>query len=144
MQDPKNIDLSVLKNTVEMLIALLASQEAREITYESNVILPILGFLSSDVQEIRGLFYEAIKELCAYQSFRTQLENAENSMLVVKRAIRTSEQSFILQLIAVVRVLVQSPILLEKLIDPVTIPKLFDTYILALQWADPGLEIYIL
>jgi hypothetical protein len=40
--------------------------------------------------------------------------------------------------------LVQSPILLEKLIDPVTIPKLFDIYMLALQWADPGLEIYIL
>jgi hypothetical protein len=26
----------------------------------------------------------------------------------------------------------------------VTIPKLFDIYMLALQWADPGLEIYIL
>lgn len=49
-----------------------------------------------------------------------------------------------MQLIAVVRVLAQSPILLEKLIDPVTIPKLFDIYILALQWADPALEIYIL
>jgi hypothetical protein len=106
MQDPKNLDLEVLKNTVEMLLALQASQEAREITYESNVILPILGFLSSDVQEIRGLFYESIKELCAYQSFRMQLENAENAMLVVKRAIRTGEQAFILQLIAVVRVLV--------------------------------------
>lgn len=65
-------------------------------------------------------------------------------MLIVKRAIRTGEQTFILQLIAVVRVLAQSPILLEKLIDPVTIPKLFDIYILALQWADPALEIYIL
>ncbi len=65
-------------------------------------------------------------------------------MLIVKRAIRTGEQAFILQLIAVVRVLAQSPILLEKLIDPVTIPKLFDIYILALQWADPALEIYIL
>jgi hypothetical protein len=50
-----------------------------------------LGFLSSDSQEVRGLWYEAIKELGAYSSFRTQLENAENAMLVVKRAIRTGE-----------------------------------------------------
>jgi hypothetical protein len=48
IQDPKNIAADVLKNSVEMLVSLQASQEAREITYESNVILPILGFLSSD------------------------------------------------------------------------------------------------
>ena len=65
-------------------------------------------------------------------------------MLVVKRAIRTGEQAFLLQLIAVVRVLSQSPVLLDKIIDPVTIPKLFDTYMISLQWADPNLEIYIL
>jgi hypothetical protein len=49
-------------------------------------------------------------------------------MLVVKRAIRTAEPAFILQLIAVVRVLAQSPLLMERIIDPVTIPKLFDIY----------------
>ena len=43
-----------------------------------------------------------------------------------------------------VRVLAQSTTLLDKLIDPVTVPKLFDIYMLALQWADPALEIYIL
>jgi hypothetical protein len=53
-------------------------------------------------------------------------------MLVVKRAIRTGEQSFLLQLIAVIRVIVESPVLLEKIIDPVTIPKLFDIYMQAL------------
>jgi hypothetical protein len=47
-------------------------------------------------------------------------------------------------LIAVVRVLAQSPILLEKIIDPVTIPKLFDVYMTALQWADPNVEVYII
>jgi len=71
MQDPKNVAAGVLKNSVEMLMSLQASQEAREITYESNVILPILGFLSSDDQEVRGLWYEALKELGSYQSFRT-------------------------------------------------------------------------
>jgi len=49
-------------------------------------------------------------------------------MLVVKRAIRTGEQTYLLQLVAVVRVICSSPILLEKLIDPVTVPKLFDIY----------------
>ncbi len=47
-------------------------------------------------------------------------------------------------MIAVVRVLAQSPILLEKIIDPVTIPKLFDVYMTALQWADPNVEVYII
>jgi hypothetical protein len=66
VQDPKELDTDVLKETVNLLLVLLASQEAREITFESNVILPILGFISSDNQEVRGLWYEAIKELCAY------------------------------------------------------------------------------
>jgi len=68
-------------------------------------MLPILGFLSSEDKEIRALWYDGMKELCAFQSFRTQLETSENSMLVVKRAIRVSEPIFSLQLIAVVRVL---------------------------------------
>lgn len=34
--------------------------------------------------------------------------------------------------------------LLEKLIDPVTIPKLFDIYMTSLQWADASIESYIL
>lgn len=68
-------------------------------------MMPILGFLSSEDKEIRALWYEGIKELCAFQSFRSQLETAENSMLIVKRAIRVSEQIYSLQLIAVVRVL---------------------------------------
>ena len=107
-------------------------------------MLPILGFLSSENKEIRALWYDGLKELCAFQSFRTQLETSENSMLVVKRAIRVSEPIFSLQLIAVVRVLSQSPILLDKLIDPVTIPKLFDLFMESLQWADGNIEAYIL
>ena len=39
--------------------------------YESNVILPIMGFLSSEDIEVRGLWYEGLKELGAYQSFRS-------------------------------------------------------------------------
>ena len=49
MQDPKNLAADILKNSVEMLLA----------------------FLSSEKQEVRGLWYEAMKELGAYQSFRT-------------------------------------------------------------------------
>lgn len=65
-------------------------------------------------------------------------------MLVVKRAIRNSEQTFLLQMIAVVRVLCQSPVLVEKLIDPVTVPKLFESFMTSLQWADAAIETYIL
>lgn len=71
IQDPKELNTEVLKKTVTLLLVLQQSQEAREITFESNVLLPILGFISSEVQDVRGLWYESIKELCAYQSFRT-------------------------------------------------------------------------
>jgi hypothetical protein len=66
MQDPRTLNIEVLNKTVYMLLALQDSQEAREITYESNVILPILGYLANDQKDIRALWYEAIKELCAF------------------------------------------------------------------------------
>ncbi len=65
-------------------------------------------------------------------------------MLIVKRAIRTAETTFLLQLIAVIRVISQSPILLDRLIDPVTLPKLFEIYSDAMKWADTNIEIYVL
>lgn len=63
---------------------------------------------------------------------------------MVKRAIRTSEQIFLLQLIGVVRMIVESPKLLSKLLDPVTVPKLFDAFMGSLQWADASIEFYII
>jgi len=62
----------------------------------------------------------------------------------VKRAIRTSEQTFLLQLIGVVRMIVESPKLLVKLLDPVTVPKLFDAFMGSLQWADASIEFHII
>lgn len=47
-------------------------------------------------------------------------------------------------MIAVIRMIVQSPILLSKLLDPVTVPRLFDVYMGSLQWADASIESYIL
>jgi hypothetical protein len=35
-------------------------------------------------------------------------------------------------------------VLLEKLIDPVTVPKLFEIYSNSFKWADANIEIYIL
>jgi len=37
----------------------------------------------------------------------------------------------------------ESPKLLNKLIDPVTVPKLFDIYMGSLQWADASIEFYV-
>ena len=133
----------MLKETIETLLALQASKAARDITFESLALLSMLSFLSNDHKDIRGLWYHCLRELCAYPEFRTQLENSENSMLVIKRAIRTSEQTFLLQLIGVVRMIAESPKLLNKLIDPVTVPKLFDIYMGSLQWADASIEFYV-
>ena len=144
VQELTELSVEVLKHSVSLLVVLASNADARQVMYESTVIMPILGFLSSDDIEVRGLWYEGLKELGAYQSFRSQLENADNSMLLVKRAIRAGESTFLLQLIAVVRVLSQSPVLLEKLIDPVTVPKLFEIFSSALKWADSNIEIYIL
>ena len=38
----------------------------------------------------------------------------------------------------------ESPKLLSKLLDPVTVPKLFDIYMGSLQWADASIEFYII
>jgi hypothetical protein len=70
IQDPKDIDFAVIKESINLLIVLQASPDAREITYESNVILPILGLLTSNNKDVRALWYEAMKEFCAYQNFR--------------------------------------------------------------------------
>lgn len=144
VQELSEVSTEILKHSVSLLVVLTSNADARQIMYEASVLLPILGFLSSDDIEVRGLWFEGLKELAAYQSFRSQLENAENSMLLVKRAIRQSESTFLLQLIAVVRVICQSPILLEKIIDPVTMPKLFEVYNNSIKWADSNIEIYIL
>jgi len=65
-------------------------------------------------------------------------------MLIVKRAIRAQEQAFILPLVQVVRVLSMSSLLLDKLIDPVTVPKLFEIFNEALKFAEPAIEVCIL
>jgi len=53
-----------------LLVVLMGNRDARQTMYEASLILPILSFLSSEKEEIRGLWYEGIKEMCAYQSFR--------------------------------------------------------------------------
>jgi hypothetical protein len=40
--------------------------------------------------------------------------------------------------------IVESPKLLSKLLDPVTVPKLFDAFMGSLQWADASIEFYII
>jgi len=99
------VSVDILKHSVSLLVVLISNADARQIMYEASIILPVLSFLSSDDIEVRGLWYEGLKELGAYSVFRSQLENAENSMLIVKRAIRQAETTFLLQLIAVIRVL---------------------------------------
>eukprot|EP00347_Sterkiella_histriomuscorum_P003709 403363246 len=138
------VSVEILKHSMSLLVVLISNADARQIMYEASVILPLLSFLSSEDIEVRGLWYEGLKELGAYSNFRAQLESAENSMLIVKRAIRQAETTFILQLIAVVRVICQSPVLLDRLIDPVTVPKLFEIYSDAMKWADSNIEIYVL
>ena len=105
VQDLAEVSVDILKHSVSLLVVLISNSDARQIMYEASIILPILSFLSSDDIEVRGLWYEGLKELGAYSTFRSQLENAENSMLIVKRAIRQEETRFLLQLIAVMRVL---------------------------------------
>ncbi|CDW82716.1 UNKNOWN [Stylonychia lemnae] len=144
VQELAEVSVEILKHSVSLLVVLISNADARQIMYEASVILPLLSFLSSEDIEVRGLWYEGLKELGAYSNFRAQLENAENSMLILKRAIRQAETTFILQLIAVVRVLCQSPILLDRIIDPVTVPKLFEIYNDAMKWADSNIEIYVL
>lgn len=55
-----------MKSGMQLLVALSLNEDARQIMYEASVLLPILSFLSSDDIEIRALWYEGIKELCAY------------------------------------------------------------------------------
>jgi multisubunit Na+/H+ antiporter MnhF subunit len=55
-----------MKFTIQLLVALISNADARHIMYEASVLLPILSFLSSNDIEIRALWYEGLKELCAY------------------------------------------------------------------------------
>lgn len=61
----------MLKETIDTLIALQVSKAARDITFESLALLSMLGFLSSEVKDVRGLWYHALRELCAYPEYRT-------------------------------------------------------------------------
>ena len=51
---------------MSLLMVLVSNADARQIMYEASIILPILGFLSAEDIEIRGMWYEGLQELCAY------------------------------------------------------------------------------
>jgi len=70
---------------------LVGNDEAREVMLESQILMPIMVYLSSENIQVRALWFEAIKELCAHSAFRKQFENTPTCIAILKRAIRTTE-----------------------------------------------------
>lgn len=70
VQELSEVNVEVLKYSVSLLVVLISNADARQIMYEASIILPILSFLSSEDIEVRGLWYEGLKELAAYSTFR--------------------------------------------------------------------------
>ena len=110
-----------------------------------------IKLITADINYSRPTFFKRLKDkqvlvdkLIKWKNKKTKGGNMLDIVLDLERAIREAEPSFLLQIIAVVRVLGQSSVLLDRLIDPVTIPKLFEVFIDALKWADVNIEIYIL
>ena len=126
------MDHRIIDGAVRLLVLLVLNPEARQVMFESNVLMPILGYLSHDEPMINALWYEGVKELCSYPQFRQQMENVDNACDIVQRAIKTVDTENILQLVVVMRVLATSPILLSQIIDQSTTPKLFDVYLQSL------------
>jgi hypothetical protein len=69
-QDVNDVSIEILKHSMALMSTLISNRDARSIMYESSVILPILSFLSSENEDVRALWFDGIKELCAFQSFR--------------------------------------------------------------------------
>ena len=64
--DVEEVSLEILENSLRVLFNLLPDSEAWEVIYESNILLPILSFLSYDNPRIVSLWYEGVKELGQY------------------------------------------------------------------------------
>jgi len=75
-------------------------------------------------------------EFCYYPEFRSQLEDSENSINFFKRAIHEPDTEFAHNLVGALRHLCLSPIILQRLMDQLTIPKLFEIYSQVLEYGD--------
>ena len=155
MQDIREINKSILVNSVRVIILLMQNDDAKQIIFDTSLILSFLGFLIDD-PDIRRLFYDGLKEFTTYSIFRSQLENANNVTNILKRAIRDHQSSYAFQIIHIIRYILESGtyiyiyildigIILEGLMaDGITVPRLFKIYDESIRWGDQNLELFIL
>lgn len=68
-RDINDSEIKVLDQVVKLLIMILLDEEGRRIIKKSNIILPIMGYISYDDETLTYLFYEGIKELASYPEF---------------------------------------------------------------------------
>jgi hypothetical protein len=109
------------------MMKLAESDIARDLIVESEIILPVLTYYFADHEpKLKAAWFDTVAMYSSYRKLRWQLENTNNFALILKRIIKTVDRDYYRPFILTLCSLLQSNIIRDAVLDPVTIAKVLE------------------